>query len=159
MTPFSALCKPENHADILELLELAGNHVLLRYRIYSTWKNFHDPRVLAKNLAESKERIGWHLKRIYRARNLLVHRGIEVPHLESLCDNLHYYVSLLLSRVIHGVSMNERWKPEDAVRHWQLRGDYMFKQLVNRPESLVFEDLMPVTTEDSAMLSPWAHMV
>ena len=154
----AALCKPEKHEDILALFAIGGDHVLLNYRLYSAWGEFHDPGVLAKSMAASKERLEWHLKRIYRARNLLVHRGIEVPRLESLCDNLHYYVSLLLSRVIHGVSRNEKWRPEDAVKHWQLTGHYVLDRLRHQPAALVFEDLMPTTTAEVASVSPWSHL-
>ena len=153
-----ALCKPTKHADILRLFEMAGKHELLRYRIHSSWKAFNDPGVLAKNLADSREHLAWHLKRIYRARNLLVHRGIEVPRLEGLCDNLHYYVSMLLSRVIHGVSRNQRWKPDEAVKHWQLMGNYVIEQLSNRPHLIVLEDLMPATAADVAVIHPWGHL-
>lgn len=154
----AALCKPKDHEDILNLLSLAGKHALLRYRIHNVWKEFHDPQVLAKVMASSMERVDWHLKRIYRARNLLVHRGVEAPHLENLCDNLHYYVSLLLSRIIHGVSKNEKWHPEDAIRHWQLMGDYVFEKLRKAPDVIVFEDLMPITTAENARLAPWSHL-
>lgn len=154
----NALCKPKGHADILKLLEMAGKHELLRYRIYSSWKEFHDPAVLAKNLTASKERLGWHLKRIYRARNLLVHRGIEVSRLDGLCDNLHYYVSMLLSRVIHGVSRNQEWTPDEAVKHWQLMSDYVVKQLSKRAHLLVLEDLMPTTEPNLALIEPWGHL-
>lgn len=154
----AALCKPKNHEDILGLLSLAGKHALLRYRIHDVWKDFHDPQVLAKVMASSMERVNWHLKRIYRARNLLVHRGVEAPHLENLCDNLHYYVSVLLSRIIHGVSKNESWRPEDAIKHWQLMGGYVFEKLRKAPHDLVFEDLMPITTAGNARLAPWGHL-
>lgn len=154
----AALCKPENHPDILELLAIPGKHSLLRYRICSAWKEFHDPAALARNMVASRERLGWHIKRIYRARNLLVHRGIEVPRLEGLCDNLHYYVSSLLSRVIHGVSKNEGWQPEEAIKHWQLTGNFVLDRLGNQPEVLTLDNLMPITTAQVSAVNPWGHL-
>lgn len=154
----SALCKPENDPEILALFARAKKHPLLCYRIFQTWKTFHDPQALSKGLAESKERVDWHLRRIYRARNLLVHRGIESLHLQSLCDNLHYYVHIVLSRVIHGVSMNDRWNPEDAVKYWKLTSDYVSGRLRQSPESLLMETLVPNPAPEKASIQPWAHL-
>lgn len=75
-----------------------------------------------------------------------------------LCDNLHYYVSSLLSRVIHGVSKNEGWQPEEAVKHWQLTGNFVLNGLKNQPEVLTLDNLMPITTAEVSVVSPWAHL-
>lgn len=154
----SALCKPNKDPEIVALLTRASKHTLLCYRIYKAWEMFHEPVTLAKGISQSKERVEWHLGRIYRARNQLVHRGIEAPHIQHLCDNLHYYVHVVLSRVIHGVSLNESWKPEDAVKNWILTSDFVTDRLRRIPKSLTMESLMPSLAPENSGTQPWAHL-
>lgn len=152
----SVLCKANNHPDIIEVLSICGNHSLLRHRIYSAWQEFHDPRVLAKSIAASRERLGWHIGRIYRARNLLVHEGIESPRLESLCDNLHYYVSSVLSRVIHGLSQHDQWQPGEAAKYWCMTGDFVLDSLKHQSQVITLENLMPNVSTKLSQVMPWS---
>lgn len=154
----TALCKPDKHADILELFGVASGHPLLLFRLHSAWKIFSNPVMLADDLNRSRERLGWHIRRIYRGRNLLVHQGQEPEKLESLCDNLHYYVSSVLSRVIHGVSQSDEWKPAEAARHWCQTGEYFFEHLKKSPEILTLENIMPNPTSDMGEVHPWNHL-
>jgi hypothetical protein len=38
-----------------------------------------------------RTKVDWHIRRIYRSRNLLIHAGQKLPYLSSLVENLHYY--------------------------------------------------------------------
>lgn len=152
---FVALCRPIHHPGIETLLDMAGNHCLLRHRIFLAWKEFHDPKSLHKDLEQSLTSLEWHLARIYRARNLLVHYGVETPLLFMLCENLHYCVSTVLSRIIHGLSKHPEWRPKDAVQHWRLMSGYTLAMLHSSPQHLTLSHVLANPHETMADIHPW----
>ena len=93
------LAAAKNSQPICDLLKFA-EHPLLRHRIYRSWEIIHDPKKLLATLVLSKKRLEWHIARIYRARNLLVHQGVESPFLVPLLDNLQNYISMAVQRLI-----------------------------------------------------------
>lgn len=153
------LGRPKDHQHLTELSRLTGGHPLLVFRLMEVWERFRNPQRLSSSLAESRKHLEWHLNRIYRARNLLVHSGTEVPYLEILCENLHYYVNTVLSRVIHGVSVNKGWSPADSARHWVMLGDFVIQKLDKNPQCLSLEHLMPEWDSRSEPVHPWIDWV
>jgi hypothetical protein len=79
-----AVSRPNGHQHIESLLKATAPHPLLCNRIFSLWKLFSDPSALLKDTERSRRRTSWHLLRIYRARNLIVHYGEEVPYVPHL---------------------------------------------------------------------------
>lgn len=134
------LCRPENHPDILALLGFAGSHPLLVNRIYTLWQTFSAPGILSKALRLSQERVDWHLHRIYRARNLIVHEGMDVPTVGFLLDNLHYYFSITLSRILHGMVDHADWGIRECITYWNNRSRYLVGMLEDDPEHLTVGD-------------------
>ena len=57
-----------------------------------------------ETIGEHEERIRWHLRRIYRTRNSLVHTGRSLPHLESIVESLHSYFYRVFQLVEVGFS-------------------------------------------------------
>ncbi|MDQ8209827.1 hypothetical protein QEH52_20070, partial [Coraliomargarita sp. SDUM461003] len=92
------MCEPKGSAGIVKLLEVVAKHPLLLYRVNEAWKIFHNPVTLQRDLERSSKRLTWHLWRIYRARNLLVHQGVEHDCLPQLSNHLQQYFSWTLSR-------------------------------------------------------------
>ena len=137
------LCKPKDHPDIVQLLAFAANHPLLGFRVYSMWKDLTDPKQLRKTLLNSKQLIEWQFSRIYRARNLVVHDGIEVPNLPSLLDNLHYYFSITISRILHAMTIHHGWGLAESVAHWQAKVNYTLEMLEYAPQHLRIVDFFP----------------
>jgi hypothetical protein len=137
------LCKSEDHSDISSLLAAVAPNPLLRNRIFSLWRIFSDPSALLKDTTISRQRTEWHLLRIYRARNLIVHYGEELPCVPHLLDHLQYYFSLTLSRILDSMSSHEDWTVTDAVMHWTLREAYLRHQLRHEPSILKVRDFFP----------------
>jgi hypothetical protein len=137
-----ALCAPKNAAPVVELLRGASSHVLLRYRLYRAWEELHDPGRLATKLDLSRRRIDWQLQRIYRARNLVVHYGEEPPMLPLLLDNLQYYTSLSLQKVIHGMKLSDDWGVKESVAYWSAKSRYVVEKLRKGPHELTPGDFL-----------------
>lgn len=137
-----ALAKPENHPEILNLLKFSSAHPLLCNRVYSLWTIFHDPQQLLGELKKSYQRTTWNIWRIYRARNLIVHEGVDVPHVPILLNHLHWYFSATLSRILHIMSHNNGWGVEEAIAHWKAKTGYLMESLERAPSRLRINDFV-----------------
>ena len=139
-----ALCKPLEHPDIKKLYAAIDCHPLLKNRIFGLRKTFSEPRHLLSDLRASSERTIWHLNRIYRARNLIVHEGHEDPVVPFLVDNLQYYLSLTISRILHGMSSHPGWDVTTSITHWRNRSAYVIQMLDEQPKTLQVRDFFPL---------------
>lgn len=135
------LAAPENSQPICDLLRFA-EHPLLRYRIYRSWETIHNPKKLSAMLAFSKKRLEWHIARIYRARNLLVHQGVESPFLVPLLDNLQNYISMAVQRLIHELKMHPEWNVRHAIEYWKGKMEHILKSLDRHPSVLTVDDFI-----------------
>jgi hypothetical protein len=148
------LARPKNHADLVDLFDYASPHPLLCHRIKMLWETLSDPRKLAAELTQSEQRLEWHLARIYRARNLIVHHGVEAPHMSVLLDHLHFYFSITLSRVLHGMRLHNDWNPDESITYWRNKSAYMIDGLKNFPSRLRVSDIFS-ESQGPSNHSPW----
>lgn len=78
---------------------------LLRYRIFTLYEQLHNSKHIKLLISIHTQRVEWHLYRIYRARNYIIHDADENNRLnQELVINLHSYVDILLSEVIDLIS-------------------------------------------------------
>lgn len=132
--------KPENHPHLLALLKFCAPHPLLLNHIFALWSVFSKPEMIASELRLSQQRTSWNLWRIYRARNLIVHEGAEVPNVPILLNLLHGYFSTVLSRVLHAMNRNPNWGVDEAMAHGKARGEYLLECLNRSPRQLRVDD-------------------
>jgi hypothetical protein len=149
------LTKPENHPHLIDLFKFASPHPLLCNRVKMLWDSLHDPATLGAELNSSKQRLEWQMARIYRARNLIVHHGVEAPYMAVLLDHLHFYFSIALSRILHGLSTNSTWRPEDSVTHWSFKSAYVLQGLRSFPKQLCIADVFS-EAKGPGNQCPWA---
>lgn len=62
--------------------------------VYSSPKNMLD------GLESHTTRIGWQIRRIYRARNMIVHSGTTPSYIEMLIENIHNYLDHVIRKII-----------------------------------------------------------
>jgi hypothetical protein len=144
------LSKPKDHPHIAELLKFCAPHPLLLNRVFTLWMIFSDPRLVASELRFSFKRTTWNLWRIYRARNLIVHEGAEVPHVPMLLNQLHSCFSTVLSRVLGGMSRNATWGVDEAIADARARAGYLVETLEQRPQHLRVDDFFVLPQRRSA---------
>lgn len=137
------LCEPKDSVGIRKLLGVVGKHPLLLYRVNRAWEIFHDPVKLRTDLGRSSERLTWHLWRIYRARNLLVHQGVEHDCLPQLSNHLQQYFSWTLSRILHGLTIGSQWTARDSWYYWKSKSDHVVESLGRNSQCLLMEDMFP----------------
>jgi len=138
-----ALCSKDSAPPILELFSAIGHHPLLRNRVRTLWETFSDPKKLAGKIERSRNTLDWQLRRIYRARNMMVHRGESAVALGTLVEHLELYFDLTISRVIHDLNRNVTWTVDDCFTHRRMSYDWLVTALKSgRSGDLRMDDLI-----------------
>ncbi|HJR72085.1 MAG TPA: hypothetical protein VJ806_00410 [Luteimonas sp.] len=124
-----AIAGPNNNAGMKYLLGICQDSPMLRQRLYFVWKDFHDPDAVRKNLIASRRRVEWQIERIYRARNLIVHKGETSHLLWRLLQNAQYYVSATLSRILHDLSDHPEWGIDESLSYQEMQFNHVCSSL------------------------------
>ena len=151
---FEAIVRPEGNELMLALLRDVGSHPLLRYRVHQAWKDMHDPKTVRRQMLLSEKRLAWHLQRIYRARNMTVHKGRPPSYLPALIGHVQYYFSRCVSRVFADLALHSDWSVSTSLENHRQLFDFIARTLqvaaVELPATLLF------SSEDFAGFHPWA---
>jgi len=79
-----------------EIYAKIGRNLRLRHKIFVLMNNLHQSDKIYDLITLHNKRIRWQLQRIYRARNLIVHKGGQLIYVNQLVENLHsYYHSII----------------------------------------------------------------
>lgn len=93
-----ALPEFEKERDLLKS-EFKDFH-LIADRFDYFCESFSSPEKLLERLENHSKRVEWQLRRIYRARNLIVHSGKTPSYTGILIENIHDYLDLIMSTLI-----------------------------------------------------------
>lgn len=94
-----------------ELYAALGHNPLLKQRLYQVSEGLLSSDRIRETIDAHERRVTWHLFRMYRVRNMIVHTGRSLPYVESLVENLHAYV-LRIMRLVED-SLDEEDTPAD----------------------------------------------
>jgi len=95
---------------ITGLLALVRTHPLLTHKVYLLWNGtYRSPKAMRTRLEEHRMKLDWQLRRIYRARNYVMHRGRSVPGMRQLIQHLHTYYIMLVHTIIHDLRFRPEW--------------------------------------------------
>lgn len=102
---FYLMLKPEYCNLRKEIVDKLENYPVLRSR-FLMFEDIKTTKDLKQFIDRYVQRVTWHLYRMYRARNAIIHSG-EVPHnLRYLGEHLHSYVDSTLTEFIVKLSGN-----------------------------------------------------
>ncbi|EON90516.1 HEPN domain-containing protein [Plesiomonas shigelloides] len=93
-----------------------------RQELKDSFKDFHllhdrfeylefvyaDPQNMLKGLKNHTIRVGWQIRRIYRARNMIVHSGMTPSYIELLIENVHDYLDHIIVKIIALVNDSQK---------------------------------------------------
>lgn len=82
------------------------NFPLLRDKIFRLYQFRNDRSALFALSNRYAQRVKWHLFRLYRARNAIVHAGEDYPRIQVLSEHLHSYVDSVMNEVAFKLSEN-----------------------------------------------------
>lgn len=83
-----------------ELYGRLGDFHLLRYRCFSLARDLGTSKAVMSRLETHERKVRWQLRRLYRARNLIVHTSRSPSYVKTLIENGHDYLDSLLFEVI-----------------------------------------------------------
>lgn len=108
------VCAAEYQAARDQLFAATTANPLLRNRLYQVSEaNFSADRIY-NSIAAHQERVEWHLYRMYRARNQLVHEGTSITYIDTLVENLHAYVLRIIQLLEEALGDSPRPPSLDA---------------------------------------------
>ena len=99
---FVAFVSLKKHEDsFCEMIDRMENYPLLQFRLRNfRYVVFKDSQSIMNYLDNHANRLKWHIMRIYRNRNMIVHDGEHMPYIDTIIENLHYYVDNIFSKLI-----------------------------------------------------------
>ena len=149
-----AITGPKCNDFVVQLLRDVSDHPLLRFRIYYAWGNFHEPKMVKRDLLASQQKLLWHLERIYRARNLTVHKGRTPPFVSELVDRAQHYFTRSVSRVLADLREHPTWTVPTALEQHRQRFHFVVEHLACKPQNIPARFLFP-RDEEFLECFPW----
>lgn len=89
----------EYQTEKSNIISALSCYPLLRYRIESYSFVLSDRSQIKRLLTAHRKRLSWHIMRIYRNRNMIVHDGSHFPYIDIIVQNLHHYVDTLIDTI------------------------------------------------------------
>jgi len=110
---------------------MVGQNPLLCFRVFRHWDLLRDRKKVCDALAQHRLNVDWQLRRIYRARNDVMHRGRGSAVLPRLIQHLHTYVGHTLYNLLYDLHNHAGWSVPDALTHRALLFDRFLDRLRN----------------------------
>ncbi|WP_319581983.1 hypothetical protein [uncultured Pseudodesulfovibrio sp.] len=85
-----------------------GDFHLLRDRFSFFVSAFSSPKTIGTMLEKHTQRVGWQIRRIYRARNMIVHSGKTPSFTNILIENTHDYLDTIMKTTIKLSTHNKK---------------------------------------------------
>lgn len=139
---FAFLAFESTQSDRDSLFQNTENYPLLRYRVYTLSDALKNSKGIKSLIKTHIQRVTWHLYRIYRARNYIIHDANANNQLnEGLVINLHSYVDTIFSEVItHILHSPYNDSIHDAITNHKLAVLIMDEKLQNQENEDITSD-------------------
>lgn len=124
----------EYEAKRKELIELLKKAPLIRGRIYTINEIFKRKNGFIRELNRYSKRVRWHLLRIYRIRNSIIHMGEKSDYIDIVGKHLHGYVDEVIFSIVVRLSYDYSLKTignvliEEQTIMESIRKDYSKKE-------------------------------
>lgn len=132
------LTMPDFDALKTEILSQLTKYPLIKNRIYLYNKWFSDTNEMKKMIDRHSQKVSWQIRRIYRARNMVIHHGGKPNHLETLIENLNGYIH----HFVFGLNNMMQEIKIRSIEHGIIEMDIAFRELLDllETEKVVNED-------------------
>ena len=105
------------------------DYPVLRSRISQISDTFKTKKSTLNEIERYTERVKWHLRRMYRTRNAIIHSGEEATNIKLLGEHLHSYLDCCLYEII--TKLANRRNMDAALVDIVLSTELMLKFLKN----------------------------
>jgi len=135
------LCLPEFEDDRNDLLAELDDFPLLRNRLFTFNELFTKPESIINYLENHNKKLFWHLRRIYRTRNQIIHDGKKIGYLETLIENGHNYFDTFLNTIIIlNIKNRQIYSLEQGIKKIELLYNYQTSFLKKNKEEEIKKD-------------------
>ena len=95
------LILPEYEDKRQEMYAALSRYPLIRSRMSQLYEDvFKNKKKYVKELNRYEQRLTWHIQRLYRIRNSIIHSGDIDDNIKSLVENLHSYVDEIIFEIM-----------------------------------------------------------
>lgn len=123
------------------IYQLLADYPIIRSRISRLNELCSSKNRIYKTVSKFTDRISWHLTRLYRTRNSIIHSGDTTHNLRELAEHLHSYVDeCLLEMIILLATSPEMKSTSNAILYVQLRAEDLLARL-NSKDPVEDEDI------------------
>lgn len=124
------------------LYNACSGNALLRHRVFRLEaKILRTSKMVAENLKHHRQNVEWQLRRIYRTRNEIVHRGGTSIHTRRLLQHLHTFVMEAFLRAIHSLRLHPKWSLVEVFAHRRSVFDF-FVEALEAPTCAITQDAL-----------------
>ena len=136
----AGLLSLQKHESARKRLESSFGEFILLSERYNYIKGFlSSPDLVAEILDRHKERVSWQIRRIYRARNLIVHEGTTPTFAKVLIENIHDYLDTVVNALMTMASEGKINTIEQGFKHVEL--NYTAYHSALRTKGLSFDEV------------------
>ena len=121
-----------------------SNYPNIRMKIYKLYALKDSKKDLFTLTLKYEKRVNWHIYRLYRTRNAIVHSGESHTRIQSLGEHLHIYADQIVSEILMKLATENTLKTvSDALLDTRMLLDKKKKEFLNDT---------PITDEDFNIL-------
>lgn len=125
-----------------KLIAEFGDYPLIRSRISQLHNIFNEKNGYFNEIDKYERRVRWHLRRMYRTRNAIIHSGEDIDNLKSLGEHLHSYVDEILYEItiqlakkhsyctIDNVLINEKFKMDETKKIFKGKDEITYDDIL-----------------------------
>ena len=134
---FLAFASTQEQRDIL--FANTANYPLLKNRVFTLYDAFHNSKNIHALIREHAQRVEWHIYRIYRTRNYIIHDAEGNEKLNSeLLINLHSYVDIIISKLVQMINESPyQDNIKDILSEHKFEVSFFEEMLDNQPKEAV----------------------
>ena len=90
----------------------AANYTHLRYRLWKLNARMGTVEKVKSTFFRFEQRMRWHINRLYRTRNLIVHAGAHPDYLDMLLENIHSFYDIFMRGLLTDITTRKMLKLE-----------------------------------------------
>jgi len=122
----------EHQAPRDGFIEELKAHPLLLNKIWRLSEMFKSRAATQQTLRKHRQKVSWHLARIYHTRNSIMHSAKALPHLPTLVENLHVYVDTLVKAIQRTANLSpERITVDGALQYLSMWEKYRLQSITH----------------------------
>ncbi len=123
---------PDTAPTVQALPPLLSISPLLRHRLWHLRAEvFSHPRGVMQLLQQNHQNVDWQIRRIYRARNDIMHRGTTTLPIRHLVQHLHAYLVTVTQQLVHDLIHHPKWTVAEALEYRALLYAHLIQSLQN----------------------------